>query len=146
MRITTRAVSPLIIASILLGTNARTIEAQDFSPAQVARVVAENSDALRSYSWSLRVEATIGGEERVGLYKVRYDFDGNLEMTPLDSGGGAELAETLEALGAFLRPYGRPGAYALHQFLNNAQIWEGRGGTANTVRIEGEDPLASDHP
>lgn len=45
------------------------VHAQDFSPANVARVVAENSEALRNYSWSLRVEATIGDAEQVGLYR-----------------------------------------------------------------------------
>lgn len=114
-------------------------QAQDFSPAQVARVVTENSEALRAYSWSLRVEATIGGEERVGLYKVRYNFDGEIETTSVDGGSGAEMIEVLQALGDFLRPYARPGAYALQRFLNNAEIWAGRGNAANTVRIEGED-------
>ena len=127
------------MAAVLVAIGSVESNAQDFSPAQVARVVAENSEALRNYSWSLRVEATIGGEERVGLYKVRYDFDGELETTSVDSGTGAELVEVLQALGDFLRPYARPGAYALQRFLNNAEIWEGRGSTANTVRIEGED-------
>ena len=138
MRITRTVTYTLLIAA-LSSLDPPGILAQDLNPARVARAVAENNDALRAYSWTLRVEATIGGEETVGLYKVRYDFDGELETTPLGGGDGAELADVLQALGNFLRPYARPGAYALHNFLSHAEIWEGRGATANTVRIEGED-------
>ncbi len=114
-------------------------QAQDVNPAEVAGRVAENNEALSAYSWSLRVQATIGGENQVGLYKVRHNFEGELEMTPLDGGAGAELAGVLQALGEFLRPYARPGAYAMHRFLDTAEIWAGRGSTADTVRIEGAD-------
>jgi hypothetical protein len=139
MRIASNPFHAVWMTALLIVVGSSKTSAQDLNPAQVARLVAENAEALRNYSWSLRVEATIGGEEQVGLYKVRYDFDGELETTPLDSGAASELADVLQALGDFLRPYARPGAYAMHRFLNNAEIWEGRGNTANTVRIEGED-------
>ena len=38
------------------------------SSAQVARRLAENSAALRRYSWSMRVELNAGGEKKTGLY------------------------------------------------------------------------------
>ena len=132
-------IGALLMVAMVLGLSAWSSVAQDLNPGEVAARVAENNEALRTYSWSLRVAATIGGEPQVGLYKVRYNFDGELEVTPLDGGTGAELAEVLAALGDFLRPYARPGAYALHRFLNSAEIWAGRGSTANTVRIEGGD-------
>ncbi len=139
MRIMVKPCCVLLVVTAVLGLCASGGQAQDFNPGEVAGRVAENNEALRAYSWSLRVQATIGGEEQVGLYKVRYNFDGELEMTPLDGGAGAELADALQTLGEFLRPYARPGAYALHRFLNNAEIWAGRGSTADTVRIEGGD-------
>lgn len=139
MRITRKRVHTLLMVTALYGLSPSGSEAQDLNPAQVARAVAENNEALRAYSWTLRVEASVGGEERVGLYKVRYDFDGEIQTTPLGEADDADLADVLQALGDFLRPYARPGAYALHRFLNHAEIWEGRGSTANIVRIEGED-------
>ena len=96
MRITRTVTYTLLIAA-LSSLDPPGILAQDLNPARVARAVAENNDALRAYSWTLRVEATIGGEETVGLYKVRYDFDGELETTPLGGGDDAELADVLQA-------------------------------------------------
>ena len=139
MRMIEKRCGALLVVTAVCGLCAFVSQAQELNPGEVAGRVAENSEALRAYSWSLRVSATIAGEERVGLYKVRYDFDGELETTPLDGAAGGELAEALQALSDFLRPYARPGAYALHRFLNNAEIWEGRGSTAGTVRIEGGD-------
>ena len=95
----------LLVVTTVCGLCAFAGQAQELNPGEVAGRVAENSEALRAYSWSLRVEATIAGEQRVGLYKVRYDFDGELETTPLDGAAGNERADVLQALGDFLRPY-----------------------------------------
>lgn len=115
------------------------LEAQTSS--QIARQVAENNEALRRYSWTLRVEIVEKGEKMVGLYKMRYDLDGERQATALSADAPApeDLAPGIRALGQFAMSYAQPGAYQFQRFLNNASIWEGRGDQANTVRIEGEN-------
>jgi hypothetical protein len=107
---------------------------------QAARWVAENNTALMAYSWTTRVEVTTsGGEQKVGLFKVRYDLDENVQATPTGGGEAEEILTALSELGAFVRAYARSGAYEFQQFMQRADVWEGRGEGAGTVRIEGTD-------
>ena len=60
---------------------------QGQSPSELAQRLAENSSALRQYTWTMRAEVRANDQESVGLYKMRYDLDGRLQRTPMS---GAE--------------------------------------------------------
>ncbi len=108
---------------------------------QIAQQLAENNQVLRQYSWTMRVQIVEQDQKIVGLYKMRYDIDGDLQGTPMSSDAPPpeEIAPGVRALGRFAMSYAQPGAYAFQRFLNHAQIWEGRGQQARTVRVEGEN-------
>jgi hypothetical protein len=109
--------------------------------AEIVQRLTENNEALRRYSWTMRVEVNHEAETMVGLYKMRYDIDGNRQATAMSSGtpAPADVEAGIRALGQFAMSYAQPGAYAFQGYLEAAAVWEGRGPTAGTLRVEGED-------
>ncbi len=115
------------------------------SASELAQRQADNSQALRQYSWTMRAEVKANGQESVGLYKMRYDLDGRLQRTPI--GGGQQEGQVTEEILALARAalaYAQPRPNIFQAFMNNAQIWEGRGGGAGTIRIEGSGMMVAD--
>src|SRR5262245_45474089 len=106
---------------------------------EMLRRVAENNDALHRYSWTTRVEITEKAKKTVGLYKMRYDIDDQLQVTPMNSDAPApeSIEPGIQRLAKLASAYSQPGQHQLSRFLASAQIWEGRGNTAGTTRIEG---------
>src|SRR5262245_7181467 len=106
---------------------------------EMLRRVAENNDALHRYSWTTRVEITEKAKKTFCLYKMRYDIDDQLQVTPMSSDAPAPeaLEPGIQRLAKLASAYSQPGPHQLSRFLASAQIWEGRGATAGTTRIEG---------
>ncbi|MCZ6651951.1 MAG: hypothetical protein O7D91_02865 [Planctomycetota bacterium] len=121
------------------------VQANGQGEQQVAASVAANSRALRQYSWTMRAEATVGGQKTVGLFKMRYDLDGQPQSTPI--GGGADDSGTppeLLALALAAFAYAQPSPNIMQAFIDRAEIWAGRGATGGTVRIEGDGMMTAD--
>ena len=115
------------------------------SPAELAQRLAENTEALRQYTWTMRAEAQINGQESVGLYKLRYDLDGQLQRTPISGGEQArQVPAELLALARAALAYAQPRPNIFQAFMANAQVWEGRGSGQGTVRIEGSGMMVAD--
>jgi hypothetical protein len=129
----------LLTAAITLTLSAPPLLGQ--SNQELARRLAENNDALRTYTWTSRVQITEKGQKTVGLYKMRYDLDGKLQATPLTSESPApeEIEPGLHRLVRLVTAYTQPSAHQFARFLSTAEIWAGRGTTAGTTRIEGGD-------
>ena len=106
---------------------------------EMMRQLADNNNALRTYSWTTRVQVTEKGQKTVSLYKMRYDLDGKLQATPLTSETPApeEIEPGLRRLARLATSYTQPGTNQFAKFLATAQVWAGRGSTAGTTRIEG---------
>ena len=127
------------LGAILVALAASPLLAQ--TNAEIVQRLAENNEALRRYSWTMRVEVSGEAETMVGLYKMRYDIDGNRQATAMSSGTPppADVEAGIRALGEFAMSYAQPGAYTFQHYLETATVWEGRGPTAGTLRLEGED-------
>lgn len=75
------------VIGVALACVATTAMAQP-DAAGIAAQLAKNQSELRQYVWQSRVEVEVGGDsQKVELYQVRYDFNGELERTRL---GGEE--------------------------------------------------------
>jgi len=112
---------------------------------QVAEKVAENSRALRQYSWTMRAEVLLNDQKGVGLFKMRYDLDGVIQLTPI--GGNNEEAPPppeLLALAEAAFAYAQPRPIIMQAFVNRAEIWEGQGSGQGSVRIEGSAMMVAD--
>ncbi len=100
--------------------------------------------ALREYSWSMRTAVTDQDKEAsVKVDKMRYDLDGNLQVTPLGGSGqlSPERQQFIEELIQFALEYAQPDAQKFVAFVARADQWEGRGKNLGITRIEGEDFL-----
>lgn len=123
---------------VVLMATAGTLLAQ-VDAATLIQDFADNNRKLRDYSWTLRAEFTEGGETKAGLYKMRFDLDGNLQRTPISAGiPGEELPDEILDLTRLVLSYAQPRPNRLQNFLNYAAIWEGRRGDEGTIRVEGE--------
>ena len=80
MRAVTKFTATVLMAAVVLAAAAPMVA--QMTTGQVARLLAENNQGLRCYSWTLRVELTNEGETQSSLYKVRYDLDGKFQATP----------------------------------------------------------------
>ena len=127
------------LCAILMTLAASPLLAQ--TNAEIVQRLAENNEALRRYSWTMRVEVSSEAETMVGLYKMRYDIDGNRQATAMSSGTQppADVETGIRALGEFAMSYAQPGAYTFQRYLETAAVWEGRGPTSGTLRVEGTD-------
>lgn len=109
-----------------------------------AKRISENSQALRQYSWTMRTEARLQGQQlSATLEKMRYDLDGKLQATPLGGSGqlSSEMQQAIDALTRLGFAYAQPDPAKAQRFFAGASIWEGGGKNAGTGRIEGEDFL-----
>jgi hypothetical protein len=124
------------VVSLVLGTSLTSQSNQE-----LARRLAENNDALRTYSWTSRVQVTEKAQKIVSLYKMRYDVDGKLQATPLTSASPQpeDIEAGLRRLVRLAASYTQPGVHQFAKFLASAEIWAGRGSTAGTTRIEGSN-------
>jgi hypothetical protein len=106
---------------------------------ELVRRLAENNEALKTYSWTTRVQVTEKGQKTVSMYKMRYDIDGKLQATPMTSESKApeQIEAGLRRLARLALAYTQPGAHQFSKFLSTAEVWAGRGNTAGTTRIEG---------
>jgi hypothetical protein len=73
----------LIVSAIVVGASAQSPDkpalAQKFAAAAKA-----NAGALKQYTWQMRVQATLKGEQKPAkLYAMRFDIDGKVEKTEL---------------------------------------------------------------
>lgn len=132
--------------------------------ARMAQAMAKNAQALKHYSWTMRVEVSIKGEVKsTTLYKMRYDIDGKVQKTQVDalsqeqgrSGVGRrgrrrarrtdkkieEFKQRINALNQTTMAYVYAHPAKFQEFLNTAQIWEGRRGQPGTFQIEGDNFL-----
>ena len=103
-----------------------------------------NPGALRDYSWSMRTAVAIQDEQKsVKVEKMRYDLDGNLQVTPLGGSGqlSPERQQFVDELTGFALEYAQPDPQKLAAFVARADQWEGRGANAGITRIEGDDFL-----
>ncbi|MCZ6878948.1 MAG: hypothetical protein O7G29_12475, partial [Acidobacteria bacterium] len=101
---------------------------QGQSPSELAQKLAENSHALRQYTWTMRAEVRVNNQESVGLYKMRYDLDGRLQRTPMSGGEQEEqVSPELLALARAAIAYAQPRPNTFQAFMSTAQVWEGRG-------------------
>ncbi len=118
---------------------------QGQSPSELAQRLAENSSALRQYTWTMRAEVRINNQESVGLYKMRYDLDGRLQRTPMSGGEQEEqVSPELLALARAAIAYAQPRPNIFQAFMSTAEMWEGRGSGQGTVRIEGSGMMVAD--
>jgi hypothetical protein len=79
----------MIGLALTLASASTSLSAQQPDAGMLGAAMASNQESLRSYAWQSRVEVAVDGEEeKVSLYQVRYNLDGELEKTPL--GGSAE--------------------------------------------------------
>jgi hypothetical protein len=100
--------------------------------------------ALREYSWSMRTAVTDQDKEaKVKVDKMRYDLDGNLQVTPLGGSGqlSPERQQFTDELMQLALEYAQPDAQKFIAFVARADQWEGRGKNLGITRIEGEDFL-----
>jgi len=100
--------------------------------------------ALREYSWSMRTAVTVQDEQAsVKVDKMRYDLDGNLQVTPLGGSGqlSPERRQFVDELTDFALEYAQPDPQKFAAFVARADQWEGKGAKAGITRIEGEDFL-----
>jgi hypothetical protein len=103
-----------------------------------------NPSALRQYSWSMRTAVAVQGEQKsVKVEKMRYDLDGNLQVTPLGGSGqlSPERQRMVDELTGLAFEYAQPDPQKFSAFVARADEWEGRGAKAGITRIEGEDFL-----
>ncbi len=118
---------------------------QDMSPEQLGQKLAKNYEELRNYTWTMRAQVTHDGQQSTGLFKMRYDLDGNLQRTPLD---GQDLAQTLpedvKALARAGLSYAQPRPKIFTTFMRSAEVWSGKGPQTGTMKIEGTGMLVAD--
>jgi hypothetical protein len=103
-----------------------------------------DANALREYSWSTRTAVTVQDEKAsVKVDKMRYDLDGNLQVTSLGGSGqlSPERQQFVDELTNFAFEYAQPDPKKFAAFIARADQWEGRGAKAGITRIEGEDFL-----
>jgi hypothetical protein len=118
------------------------LQAQPHS--RVAEDVAENNRLLRQYSWTMRAEALVKGEKGVGLFKMRYDLDGNIQSTSIGASEEEPPSPELLALAEAAFAYAQPRPNIMQAFINRAEIWEGPSATQGTVRIQGNGMMVVD--
>ena len=141
-------------------------EAQD--KGEFAEAQKQNSEALKQYTWKSRTEIKVKGESKnVKVEQVRYDIDGKRQKTEIGGspepqsekpkarrrGGGGrakakiiekkkkEFAEMMQALGKLVASYGRIPSDKMQAFVKSAQMSQGEGEQAGTMRIQGGDVL-----
>jgi hypothetical protein len=101
----------------------------------------ENYQKLRQYSWSMRTEVRLQGQQQsVTMERMRYDLDGRLQATPTGGSGNlsAEMLQLVDALAQLGFSYAQPDPNRVQKFLQRASVWEGRRGEVGTIRVEGE--------
>jgi len=79
----------------------------------------------------------------VTLEKIRYDLEGELQITPLEGSGqlSPEMQDLISDLAKLGMDYGQPDPKAFERFFKKAEVWEGKRGSVGTIRIEGENFL-----
>jgi len=109
--------------------------------------LASNYRELRAYSWSMRTAVSLEGQQaRVAVDKMRYDLDGNLQVTPLGGSGQLtpEQQRLVEKLATLALSYAQPNPQKFSAFMAAAEQWDGRGPNAGVTKIEGKGLLQQD--
>jgi hypothetical protein len=109
--------------------------------------LANNYRELRAYSWSMRTAVSLGGQQaRVAVDKMRYDLDGNLQVTPLGGSGQLtpEQQRLVDKLATLALSYAQPNPQKFSAFMAAAEQWDGRGPNAGVTKIEGNGLLQQD--
>ena len=136
-------------------------------PAQEAKqklVAAQkaNAAAARQFTWTSRTELKLKGESKsVKLDQVRYDANGQVVKTPIDTGaqqqqqqpsGGRlkqkivakkkeEFGEMIKGLAALVTSYAHMSQDKLQAFSQSASFKEGQGQDAGTIQISGQPAI-----
>jgi len=108
---------------------------------EVTQKLSENYKQLRQYSWTMRTEVLIQGQQQsVTVEKIRYNLDGNLQTSPLGGSGQLtpELQQAVDSAARVAFSYAQPEPTKFQAFLQKASMWEGLGANAGILRIEGE--------
>jgi hypothetical protein len=129
----------------------------------IAQRTLQNAQALKEYSWTMRTEVRQEEEvKNVQLAQVRFDIDGQPQVTPIsapqdnpDAKGvrpGAkrrrqkkidnkveEQQEFIQSVISHSNRYTSPSQAGLQKLFQTGQIWEGKGSSAGTIRVEVND-------
>lgn len=131
---------------------------QKFAEAQKA-----NTAAARQYTWKSRTELKLKGESKsVKLEQVRYDANGQLLKTPIDTGaqqaqqpsGGRlkqrviakkkeEFGELIKGLAGLVTSYAHMPQDKMQAFTQNATFKPGQGQDAGAIQIAGQPGIAA---
>jgi hypothetical protein len=120
----------------------------------IGQRMAQNTQALRDYSWKMRTELKMGGESKVtSLFQIRFDMSGQMQKTlisappePKKARGikgkkikqkQEEIKALVEALSMTALAYILPKPDQFQRFLQTANAWQGQGGTSGSTRLEG---------
>jgi hypothetical protein len=107
----------------------------------VEKRITDNSGALRQYSWTMWTEVQVQDQPiSTTLEKMRYDLDGQLQVTPLGGLGQLtpQMQKLVDALARLAFSYVQPDPQISQALLSKASQCEGQGSNAGTLRIEGE--------
>lgn len=140
--------------------------AKPLAPAQDKQKFAEaqqaNSAAARQYTWKSRTELKLKGESKsIKLEQVRYDANGQLQKTPLDSGAPqqqpqpsgrrlkqkivakktAEFGEMIKGLAGLVSSYAHLPQNQMQAFIQNASFKLNQEGGA--IQITGQPGVVS---
>ena len=136
---------------------------------QFAKAQKDNAAALRPYTWKTRTEIKLKGESKsVKVEQVRYDLDGKLEKTPIDTapapaakeeaggrgrrGGGKvkekvienkkeEFAELLQNLGQLVGSYAHMPPDKMQAFAAGATLTPNQGDKKDQLLIQGKNVI-----
>jgi hypothetical protein len=142
-----------IVQILVLLCTSSVLSAQ--SGPEIGKRMSENLQALRQYSWKMRTEIQVDGKtQNTTLQLLRFDIDGKLQKTPLGAPPPQkkakgirgrkmkqkqeEMQTLIQGLSQTTMAYLHPYPDQVSQFLQKANIWEGkRGETGGTTRVEG---------
>ncbi|HSO74072.1 MAG TPA: hypothetical protein VLU47_04480, partial [Blastocatellia bacterium] len=154
-----RLVSIIVMASL---APAATLGAQD-AKQKFASAQKSNAAAARQYTWKSRTELKLKGESKsVKLEQVRYDANGQLQKTPIDTGapqtqqpsGGRlkqrvvakkkeEFGELIKGLAGLVNSYAHMPQDKMQAFTQNAAFKPGQGQDAGKIEITGQPGIAA---
>ncbi len=114
---------------------------------ELEKRITDNYRALRQYSWTMRTQVEVQGQPiSTTVEKMRYDLDGELQVTPLGGSGQLtpDMQRLVDALARLAFSYAQPDPRKFQAFIGKTSQWAGQGSNAGTLRIEGQGYLQAD--
>jgi hypothetical protein len=136
-------------------------QAQDGAKEKFAQAQKQNAAQLRQYEWTSRTELKLKGESKsVKVESVRYDDNGQLQKTPLEStpqdqpSGGRlrqrveekkkeEFADLMRGLAQLAQSYAHLNPSQLQALAQGAVISKGQGDMAGTIELQGANVVVN---